>query len=113
MLLVVQKQRRASAAAESTYPLAKAQERELPEQRRSGRYASGNKRRQQRGCSSWQNLRGQTRQEAARIESEPSICGAGEDGWFAYRIAAKRLGAALVKLYAAAAQFERGQLKRA
>ena len=65
------------------------------------------------GCSSWENLRGQTQQEAARIESEPSICGAGEDGWFAYRIAAKRLRAALVKLYAAAAQFERGQASEA
>ena len=103
---------RASGAADK-YPLATAQERELPEQRIIGRYASGSKRGKRRGVLELENLRGQTRQEAARIESEPSICGAGEDGWFAYRIAAKRLRAALVKLYAAAAQFERGQLKRA
>ena len=44
-----------------------------------------------------------------RIESEPNICGAETTAGFAYRIAAKRLSAALVKLDAAAAQFERGR----
>ena len=47
-----------------------------------------------------------------RIESEPNICGAETTAGFAYRIAAKRLSAELVKLDAAAAQFERGQRER-
>ena len=95
MLLVGANSSSEPRVQQSKYPLAKAQARELPEQRRSGRYASESKRGQGEGCQSWENLRGQTRQEAARIESEPSICGAGEDGWFAYRIAARRLRAAI------------------
>ena len=81
------------------------------DRRRSGRCASGSKRGQGDGCPELELARA-NEQEQLRIESEPNICGAETTAGFAYRIAAKRLSAQLVKFDAAAAQFERGQRER-
>ena len=93
------------------YPRVRLPRRRFSDRQRSRRYASGGKRGQGEGWPELELARA-NEQEQLRIESEPNICGAETTAGFAYRIAAKRLSAELVKLDAAAAQFERGQRER-